>query len=60
MSMSNEKYLEEMFHIAYQCGVLTEFHAKIGEIQSKNRTPYVTAVPIVFQEFKNNGLIEED
>jgi hypothetical protein len=58
--MSNEEYLEEMFHIAYQCGVLKEFHAKIDELQSQNRTPYVTAVPLAFQEFKREGLIEED
>lgn len=60
MSMSNEEYLEEMFHIAYRCGVLTEFHSKIEELQKSRMTPLVTAIPLAFQEFKREGLIIED
>ena len=60
MSLSNEEYLEEMFHIAYRCGVLNEFHEKIGELHDKFHTPLVTAVPLAFQEFKREGLITED
>ena len=60
MSMSNEEYLEEMFHIAYRCGVLNEFHSKIDELHKTHMTPLVTAVPIAFQEFKREGLITED
>jgi hypothetical protein len=58
--MTNEDYIEEMFHIAHKCGVLNEFHNKVTEIHVKQRTPLVTAVPIAFRAFKQEGLIVED
>jgi hypothetical protein len=58
--MTNEDYIEEMFHLAYKCGVLDEFHEKVSEIHIKQQTPLVTAVPIAFRAFKQEGLITED
>ena len=58
--MTNEDNIEEMFNLAYKCGVLNEFHEKVSEIQVNHRTPLVTAVPIAFRAFKQEGLITED
>ena len=58
--MSNEEYLEEMFHIAHKCGVLTEFHEKITTTQSQGCEPLFTVIPKVFSQFKKQGLIVEE
>lgn len=58
--MSNEEYLEEMFHIAHKCGVLSEFHEKIITCQTEGREPLFTVIPKVFRQFKNEGLITDE
>jgi len=58
--MSNEEYLEEMFHIAHKCGVLNEFHETISNSQIRDREPLLTVIPKVFSQFKREGLIIEE
>jgi hypothetical protein len=58
--MTSEKLMEEMFHIAYNQGLMDELHKRAEKITNENRTPITTAVPIAFMSMKKEGLIHDE
>lgn len=58
--MTSEKLMEEMFHIAYNQGLMEELHKRTEKITSEYKTPITTAVPIAFLSMKKEGLIHDE
>jgi hypothetical protein len=58
--MTNEKLVEELFHIAYYNGVMDKLREKSIEIHKEMKTPMETAIPIAFNMLKTEGLIQDD
>jgi hypothetical protein len=58
--MTSEKLMEEMFHIAYNQGLMEELHTRTEKITSVHKTPITTAVPMAFQSMKRDGLIHDE
>jgi hypothetical protein len=55
--MTSEKLMEEMFHIAYQHGLI---HERAGQIQKEYSAPITTAVPLAFHAMKKEGLLQDE
>ena len=58
--MTSEKIMEELFHIAYNQGLMDELHIRSKKISAEYRTPITTAVPIAFESMKKDGLIHDE
>ena len=58
--MTNEKLIEELFHIAYSNGAMDKLHEKSKEIHKAQNTPFETAVPLAFNMLKQQGVIHEE
>lgn len=58
--MTSEKIMEELFHIAYNQGLMDELHRRTEKISVEYKTPITTAVPIAFQSMKKDGLIHDE
>ena len=57
--MTTEEHVEEMFHIAYKCGVLDEFHERVRTQHKINNDSLPEVIFKTFENFKKEGLIIE-
>ena len=58
--MTNEKLVEELFHIAYYNGAMDLLREKSVEIHKQMNTPMETAIPLAFNLLKTEGIIQEE
>lgn len=54
--MSNEKFIEEIFHSAHYSGVLNEFHDELGKRKVKKPDlHYYNLIEEVYYDFVSSG-----
>jgi hypothetical protein len=59
--MSNEKHVEEMFHMANSSGVFSQFLKKVTETVKNNPSEsFCTNTERVFDKFIKEGLIDSE